>query len=324
MGWCQDGEQDDPLSFTFYWENDTFTGTDQDYTNGLKLTWSKPYRQRRSQKRGLTTWMINWLPFVRDPKAKRTTSFSLGQDIYTPENTDRTDLIVDDRPYAGYTYISYGFQSQMNNRRDVWEIDIGVVGPLSQGEAVNQFAHDTLGLDRSNGWDNQLDNELGIEAVWEAKVRAGQMFARNGLGADFIFHFGGGIGNIAIYANLGCEFRFGWSVPNDFGTCPIRPGCDAVMSMDDGVDGFGGDGSATYFFLAMDGRLVLHDIFLDGNTFEDSHSVDKEPLVADFMAGVTFRHNRLRLSYAFVYRTKEFETKDDNHAFGAISISYAF
>ena len=30
-------------TFTVYWENDFFIGTDRDYTNGLKLTWSTPY-----------------------------------------------------------------------------------------------------------------------------------------------------------------------------------------------------------------------------------------------------------------------------------------
>ena len=74
----------------------------------------------------------------------------------------------------------------------------------------------------------------------------------------------------------------------------------------------------------MDGRIVFHDIFLDGNTIRDSHSVDKEPLVADFMAGFAVSYNRLRISYAFVQRTKEFEEQDESHAFGAISLSYRF
>jgi hypothetical protein len=30
-------------NFTLYWENDTFGGTDNNYTNGIQLSWSTPY-----------------------------------------------------------------------------------------------------------------------------------------------------------------------------------------------------------------------------------------------------------------------------------------
>lgn len=323
-GWCQEAEAEDPLTFTFYWENDAITGTDKDYTNGLKLTWSSPFTAKRQDKDGLTTWIMDRLPFINNSNTQRATSLSLGQNIYTPEATDRSDLVEDERPYAGYTYVGFGFHSQRENRRDVWELDIGVVGPFSQGETLNHFAHDTLGFDRSQGWDNQLENELGIEAVCETKWRVWQMPPNHGFGADLTTHLGGSVGNIAIHFNTGAELRLGWFVPQDFGTCPIRPGCDVGMALGDSVDRFKKTGFAAYIFLAVDGRWVLRDIFLDGNTFQDSHHVDKEPFVADYLAGLAVTYRRFRFSYAFVQRTKEFKEQDESHAFGAVSIAYVF
>jgi len=44
--------------------------------------------------------------------------------------------------------------------------------------------------------------------------------------------------------------------------------------------------------LVLRGSAFAHNIFLDGNTFSDSHSVEKEPLVALAVAGLHYeRYN---------------------------------
>jgi lipid A 3-O-deacylase len=323
-GWCGIEAPDEPLTFTFYWENDLFANTDRDYTNGLKLTWSKPYTEKRENKGGLTPWMINRLPFVKNPDASRAISFSLGQSIYTPTDTEQSQLVEDDRPYAGYTYVGFGFHSQKGQRRDTWELDAGLVGPLSQAETVNNYVHDALKLRRFKGWEHQLKNEIGIEAIYETRWRLWQYGIGHGFGADLVTHLGGSFGNIAIHANGGGEFRLGWFVPRDFGTCPIRAGCDAGLSMGDDIYRSAKEGFGAYLFFSAESRLVLRDIFLDGNTFQDSHGVEKETLVADYMTGVALYYGRMRLSYALVQRTKEFKKQDQSHAFGAVSLSYIF
>jgi hypothetical protein len=318
---------DDPESdttFTLYWENDSFTGTDRNYTNGFKLTWAKPYSRTQEASGGVTRWMIDHLPFINDPGAHRGISLSIGQNIYTPENTQTEDLIEDERPYAGFSYIGFGFLSRKGRRRDVWEIDIGVVGPWSQAETVQNFVHDFLNVGRANGWDNQLENELGLEVICESKWRLWQSPQWHNFGADIVPHLGGRMGNIAIYANTGLEFRLGWYVPKDFGTCPIRPGCD-IGDADTGVaDGYEQSKYGIHFFTSIDGRFVIRDLFLDGNTFQESHSVEKKLFVADLMTGIAVRFGSLQLSYAFTVRTKEYEEQEKNHNFGAFNASYTF
>ncbi|MGD9006328.1 MAG: lipid A deacylase LpxR family protein [Desulfobacteraceae bacterium] len=322
--WGQEDHEDPHSTFTLYWENDAFTGTDRNYTNGFKLTWGKAYTKQREANGGLTKWMIDHLPFINDPQAQRGTSFSIGQNIYTPVDTQTTERIEDDRPYAGFSYIGYGFVSQKGRRRDVWEIDIGVVGPLSQAQAVQDFVHDTLDFDRANGWDNQLDNEVALEAICESKWRLWRTPQRHGVEFDLIPHLGGRIGNVAIYANTGLEARFGWYVPKDFGSCPIRPGCD-VGDSNTGVTGHNSRNTfGLHWFASVDGRFVLRDIFLDGNTFQGSHGVDKEPFVADLMAGIAMRFGALNISYAYILRTRELEEQEKSHNFGAFNLTYTF
>ena len=57
---------------------------------------------------------------------------------------------------------------------------------------------------------------------------------------------------------------------------------------------------------APEGRAVACDIFLDGNTFDDSHSVDGEYFVPDLTGVVGLRYKALNLAYAYTYRTQEY------------------
>ena len=41
-----------------------------------------------------------------------------------------------------------------------------------------------------------------------------------------------------------------------------------------------------YLFAGLEGRAVFRNIFLDGNTFTDSHSVDSKHFVGDIQAGL--------------------------------------
>ncbi len=127
---------------------------------------------------------------------------------------------------------------------------------------------------------------------------------------------GATLGNIMTYANTGLEIRAGWNVPKTFSVSLIRP---AGSNWTTKVSGF-----SLYLFGAVNGRAVLRDIFLDGNSFRSSHHVDKEPLVADLSGGVTGKLDRLSLSLAVTHRTREFKGQMSDHEFASISISYAF
>jgi hypothetical protein len=214
-------------TFTIYWENDYFGGTDRDYTNGLKLTWSTSFL-REGEPRRLPVWsypVINRLPSVNNPKIPRAVSLALGQDIYTPTDTNRSDLVIDDRPYAGYLYLGFGFHSTTERRRDTWGFNIGAVGPLSFAEQSQKIAHEITDTPRAMGWNHQLGNELALEIARETTWRLFGAKSKKKFGYETIPHIGAQIGNVNINVSAGAEFRFGWNIPPDFGTCPIRLGC---------------------------------------------------------------------------------------------------
>ena len=87
------------------------------------------------------------------------------------------------------------------------------------------------------------------------------------------------------------------------------------------------DGRSSSFgihaFLGVDGRVVLRDVFLDGNTWKDSHSVDKRYFVADIEAGIGISAKQFKLTYGVIYRTKEFKSQSANgHLFGTLLITF--
>jgi lipid A 3-O-deacylase len=66
------------------------------------------------------------------------------------------------------------------------------------------------------------------------------------------------------------------------------------------------------------------NIFLDGNTFEDSRSVDKKILVGDLEAGIAITFGDVRLAYTHVYRTEEFHGQEDADLFGTLNLTIRF
>lgn len=65
--------------------------------------------------------------------------------------------------------------------------------------------------------------------------------------------------------------RLGQRLPLDYGPPRIQPSLPGSGFFVPPQDRFG-----WYLFAGVEGRAVARNIFLDGNTFRDSRSVDKE------------------------------------------------
>jgi len=315
-------------TFFVYFENDSFGGTDRHYTNAFRLSWLSPDLTEYDEDTRLPRWglpIIRKLPLINRPGFQRNVGLSVGQNIYTPEDISRRDFIKDDRPYAGWSYFSLTFHVKNAVQMDVFEVTMGIVGPSSLAKDTQRIVHRWLENENPKGWDNQLRNEPGLLISWQRNWRLFSTGNGKGLGFDFIPHIGGAVGNVATFANIGGEMRIGYNLPFDFGTSFIRSGSgiEAPADMTDPRlrrrKNFG-----FHLFADVDGRAVARNIFLDGNTWKDSHSVDQKRLVADMAAGFAVVYKRLKLSYAHVYRTKEFDGQEQSQLFGSITLAITF
>lgn len=310
-----------------YIENDLFAGTDRHYTSGMKLSWSSHDLEQLSDTPYANPLLpiFNILPYINEKNYQKNLVFALGQNIYTPVNTQAYRLIEDDRPYAGWLYLGVGVVWKDAEVRNSLVLDMGVVGPWSYAQEAQRIVHDLRDMDHPNGWDNQLDNEFGFTLAYERTWRWPKHERRSGFDWEVLPHAGIALGNVKTYANLGAEARVGLNLPDDFGTASIGPSATTSTP----VDGLqGADRSrfdlGMYFFARVDGRAVGHNIFLDGNTFSDSHSVGSKPFVADLSVGAAVNYKNTKLAYALVYRTKEFNEQEEAQVFGTLSLNWTF
>jgi len=323
---------DDPWTLNFHLENDLFADTDLNYTNGMRVSWvSKDVQYFLDNEQHTYRWVedINHLlePFhpdlETDATIHRNMVVSLGQLMFTPEDKFKQTLDKTDRPYAGWLYMGVGYQARTANKLHSFELNIGVVGPASLAQQAQNLIHDARGIERFHGWDNQLDNELGVQLIFERKRRFRPVKEKlfNQIDTDLITHWGASLGNVASYVNGGAQWRVGGSLPKDFGMSTLRPGGEGNNpGLGDPVN----RSLNIHGFIATDVRAVAHNIFLDGNTFSDSHSVYKEHFVADVTVGVSAVYKRWNVSYSQVYRTKEFKGQQSAQKYGALSLSYSY
>jgi len=311
-------------TFTFQIENDLIANADRNYTSGVRIGWTSPALRNQLQ------WVgdaLEWIyPFDADADAR--VGIHLGQSIYTPEDLSKSNLIEDDRPYAGWLYIGVTLNAEADQEiltmpfdtLDKLELDLGMVGPASLAEQTQRFVHKYSDSPDPKGWDNQLDNEPGVVLMFERNWRSpAHDFGGLPVEADFIPTAGVSLGNVNTSASVGSILRFGQGLEVDYGPPLIQPNLAGVTYIDRVEAGY-----AWYIFGGFGGTFVARNIFLDGNTFSDSHSVDKKLLVGSATAGLAVAWRGARLALTHVWRTKEFDGQDQPDRFGSLSVSVRF
>lgn len=315
---------DDSSRFSVIEDNDSVLwDSDKFYTQGLEFAYLGPDVAPDS------AWIgpfdaLEFGPFdaTGAGEVSRRYEVLLGQSMFTPQDTAREDPDPDDRPYAGWLYGGVGLIQDTDRRRlDHLELLAGIVGPNAFGKTTQNDYHQFLGIDKSRGWDEQLHDEPGLMLSYERKWRLLQPIG-GGFGVDFIPELGVTVGNVMDYIQGGGMIRFGKNLEADYGPSRIRPALSGTPYFNsdylDGPFGF-------YFFIGTQGRAVARNLFLDGNTFRDSRSVDSKPLVGDLSGGLSmFWGDAVKLDAIVSYRTEEFDGQDDPTKFWGLNMTVGF
>lgn len=317
-------------TFTVQIENDYFARTDRHYTQGLRLSYLFPAHKTPAWFRTLPQ-APSLIRHGEWSRVGQRIGVAVGQSIFTPQDTDTAAPILTDRPYAGWLYAGASLQTEYKlgnwRRLDVAALEIGVVGPSAKAEEVQNGFHELIRSNEVNGWDNQLKDEPAFSIILERKWKTPKLILIGrgkvlDLGMDFIPHAGVSLGTVQTHGALGATVRLGNHLPGDFGPPRIRPSSP-------GSQAFGSDGDGRpfrwYLFAGFEARAVARNIFLDGNTFRDSQSVRKKPLVIDVQAGLaTVIYDKVRVTYTYIVRSPEFDGQAGPDRFAAISLSVRF
>ena len=293
-------------------ENDLVSDNDFGYTNGVRFSYLSSER--------VPDWLSDTaelIPFFA-PDGEQRMSFAVGQSMFTPEDITVRDPDPRDRPYAGFLYGSLGLINDTGKTLDNLQLTAGIIGPGSFAEQTQEFVHDLVDTRDPAGWSKQLKTEPGIILNYDRAWRNLAQFGEGRWGVDFTPSAGVSLGNVYTYASAGGIVRFGQDLPVDYGPPRIRPnlpGSDFFKPTDD----FG-----WYIFAGTEGRAIARNIFLDGNSFKDSRSVDKKYFVADILGGVAVTFGENRIAYTQVYRTEEYHNQAENAEYGSLTYSRRF
>jgi lipid A 3-O-deacylase len=286
------------------WENDAPAGTDRHYTHGALISYF-------SSDNTLPHWTESFGRYLPSPGFDvdaQKYGFALGQQIYTPDDLDRRDLIEDDRPYAAWLFGRAALQRRgpgfaSSSAMEILALDLGIIGP----EALGEEAQNVLHKNGPKGWDNQLDTEIAFALRYVRRHLFETRFGDNWR-LHLIPELSAAAGTLDTHFGAGGVVRFGYNVPNEFEVPhgPTQPQ-------------FGG-----YIFSGLEGRWVLRNIFLDGNTFHSSHSVDKELLVGELRVGLGLTLKRVEVIVGHAFLTDEFEAQktDDSYSFATLLVKF--
>lgn len=281
-------------------------------------------------------WRVSYTPHRTNPawfkpihrnlfwlsdKATVRSGSSVQQALFMPDDTQRT-LGFAERPHAGYLAYEERIAladplSDHTQRLDTLALTLGVVGPLSGAEAVHKASHEVAGLTSASNW-QQIESEPIVNVYYERAQRFFLLKSKARENLEFMPYGAVALGNALTYGALGGTLRVGGDLTKDHGAHRLGPLLNGNNFAQKG------DYVAWSAFLGVEGRLVGRNIFLDGNSYQDSYKVDKNSAIADIQMGFELGWGATRFTVTNLWRTKEFtsQSKPDQLLKAAFSYSY--
>ncbi len=287
-----------------YWIRHTHR-PDEEYTNGVHASLDTP---------DAPWWGRRFAPGVTDcavssgPGTCRSTSVTLGQDLFTP-NLDRTPYAVDDweleRPYFAWLFLGATARVTSATTLHSTSLSVGVTGPPALGEVAQEVAHRIGFNEQASGWETQIGFEPGAILEYsrsELMVRRGMS---HGMAFDAAPEMTVSLGNIKTRAQAGGTMRLGWNMSH-----PWHPGL------------WKGRASIEWW-MSAGGRAeyVARDMSLDGTLRRPTRHVDRLSDVYQYEFGLGVRAHGITVEYRAVTRSQEYRTGPKHHAFSSMIFS---
>jgi len=338
------------------WENDVagMVKSDSGYTQGAQIGYTlKTKKDNPNLLAKAASSLCKRLRFDAsgDHTVLGASSVFLGQQLFTPKDTRSLNPIADDRPYAGWAYLGARLEllqpltlSAKGRRRwrtHSFELQAGVVGPSALGEQTQSAAHNLDGSAQSNGWQNQIANRVGVQAVYNFSTRL-TAFDLGGLSSDVLWQINGALGNLQTYAGSGLMWRLGRNM-GLMAQRTIQP--SALTATMSGA----GDSSALsasdrdtrkcdsrwlfrpqecYVFVGINVRGVYANSFLEAAASGAGRDISADRFVYELAWGFRVRYPWARFDYISTTSSREFAPAPANplerkgrHDFGSLTMS---
>jgi len=298
-------------------ENDSFFRDDGLYSSGLFLNWGYNHVAALDDQH-LPSWLAYLAQKTHLPSTQHkqySINYGVGQQLQTATDISIAELVEEDAPYVGLLTWEVSLLANNDQVSDEVGLILGVVGPIAGAEFVQSLVHDFTGGREPQGWDNQISNEFvfrvqtrRIWRVYEANIWNAEF--------DLLTGLDGGLGNLRSDFSTGFGIRFGQRLTENFSSATVFP-VQKFNALNNTPYGW-------YIFANVSASYVANDIFINGNTFQDSHSVDLIHTQATVSIGVMANIYNFSILYSLLYTTDEYQGQAEDSRFGSVALSYHF
>lgn len=281
-------------------DNDNFivyTATDRNYTYGINAG-------------------LRWVPkhtlfegiFKNAQKHYQRIGFNIEgytpnyQDESEPENTGI------ERPFAGWSYVNFETAYTFETSFLALRLDLGILGPSSQVDAIQNWVHENITGDSSVDWTGQIPNQLGINI---RGIYARELYSTGWF--DTYFNTNASLGNIFTYLHPSLQFRVG-KFNNITESIALH---NRLLTPPDKAEFFIEYGLG-YKFSGYNGT-VQGDLF--GNDMFGDDGINHNIFTMNLSLNVAFE--RWAATIAYNYGTGEFENTQI-HRYGSLRLFYKF
>ncbi|WP_139339016.1 lipid A deacylase LpxR family protein [Marinobacter lutaoensis] len=297
------------------WDNDLLTGTDQGYTNGVRLSWLGEPAERDRHCRlclaGRARNLLAPLPGVGAPGTGHSLSFSVRQLMVTPEDIESVQPRYDDLPYVGYLSVSSTLWSTRPGVVTGYGVHLGVVGEDSGAEAVQRWAHKVVGSTQPAGWDHQLGTDVvgGVQAQHAERLALGRL---GGWQYEASVMTGGRLSTFSTSLDLGLVFRIGSQLPDNL--IPDYSGSASTIGLPGAL---GRDGWSV--FLGVGGQYIPYS-YLEAES--GPYRFDQKPLVGQVGLGASWQAYDWLVSVILRATTDQEQSNKSHFSYGTLALSW--
>jgi len=321
-----EGVSVESATWRFEFDNDVFFGKDNQISSGLSLQRHSAVAKNWDALGGIGRWGRVFPTLTKEGLVYRS-GMAATQVVQTPEDLTRSDIIEDDVPYAGALTFHSSWYAFSDTEFRGFDVVMGVVGPPALAEQTQKLVHEVFGSEDPKGWDNQLSTELVLNFTYMRKKKIWKLGDPAGISFDAAVCGEGGLGNLFTHAGASLEMRLGRNMARGFLAMPNPIGLDVYHMAS--LKPVYPEKASFYASLMLRGHLFAHNIFLDGNTFRDSHSVDKEPLIGQVVGGLHYERRRWGIHFnglitADTVDSKKSSAAENGERLGTVVIEWRF
>jgi hypothetical protein len=293
----------------FSYDNDVYFGTDQYYSSGATLHYSRLVDHANR--------LYHKLSKHNTDSSKLIIRYSYGHKIFTPNKIKVApqEILKGDRPYAGWHFMGLSVDNFPSiNSKNSYRLTLGMVGDKSGIGNFHEWWHDKLNMPHPTGWDSEIQNELVLNLGYN-RLQTLKIYKGMDLVTDSKLTLGNGSNQIGQAATVR------WGKVN-----PIDNSTFAHSRLSHTIPQLGNPSlneEELFIFYGWDANYVLSNIFIQGSIFNDRSPLTKdiEPFVFIRKYGFMYSNHYASLAITVYKISREIVDSDIQRY---ISLEFAF